>query len=165
MKRTRYPAKIDWGISVLLAGLAILCIGLGIVSLFFPTPAYIGGMLLLLTGALLQSIWMRTVYKIDQRYIRVECGPLWWSVPLEQIYLVEKTSSTWLMMGGPHLRFSLSRHGLMIHYRRHPQHKWFGLFDPAILISPAERDQFLAAIQSARPDLISTSSGHLGTKE
>lgn len=161
MDQSRFPAKVDWGISLLLAGLAILCFGLGIVCFFLPPPTYISGVLLLLTGALLQSIWMWTSYTIDQTNVHVQCGPIWWTIPLEDIYGVEKTSSIWLMMGGPHLRLALSHVGLMIRYRRHPGQKWFGLFEPAVLISPVDRDAFLDAIKAARPDLTRTEEGNL----
>ncbi|MFN3151135.1 PH domain-containing protein [Bremerella sp.] len=165
MNRVLFPAKIDWGVSVLLAVMAIFCFVLGIVCFFLPPPTYISGVLLLLTGALLQSIWMYTRYKIDEQIIRIQCGPIWWTVSLEDIYLIEKTSSVWLMMGGPHLRLALSKDGLMIRYRRYPGQKWLGLVDPAVLISPADRDQFLDAIRSARPDLIATADGNLELKE
>lgn len=165
MDRSRYPAKIDWGIYMLIAALAILCFGLGIVCFFLPPPTYLSGILLLLTGALLQSIWMYTVYTIDQQNVRIQCGPIWWTIPLEDIYAVEKTSSIWLMMGGPHLRLALSHEGLMIRYRRHPQQKWFGLFDPAVLISPVNRDAFLDAIKSTRPNLMQTEEGNLRLEE
>lgn len=159
MNQPLFPARIDWGISLLLASLAIACFGLGIISLFLPPPSIVGGIFLLLTGALLQSIWMRTYYQVDQERVRIQCGPLWWNIPLEQIYFVEKTSSVWLMMGGPHLRFALSRRGLMIRYRRHTSHKWLGIFDPSVLISPLDRDQFLASIHTARPDLTMSQGG------
>ncbi|QDU77290.1 hypothetical protein Pan97_43570 [Bremerella volcania] len=165
MNRSIYPARIDWGISLLFAGLAILSFGMGIVCFFLTPPTYIGGTLLLLTGALLQSIWMGTYYKIDEHYVRIQCGPIWWTVPLEHIFSVEKTSSVWLMMGGPHVRLALSKDGLMIRYRSHPKQKWFGLFDPSVLISPVDRDQFLEAIKSARPDLTFTPDGNLRLKE
>ncbi len=165
MSRTLYPARIDWGVSVLLAGMAIACLGLGLVSLFLPPPSFIGGIVLLMTGALLQSIWMRTYYQIDEEELRIQCGPLWWTIPLKHIYSVEKTSSLWLMVGGPHLRFSLSRRGLMIRYRRHVQHKWFGLFDPTVLISPSDRDQFLANIRALRPDLMPSLEDHQSGSE
>lgn len=165
MNRSLYPAKNDWGVSLLVGGLAILCFGLGIACFFLPSPTYISGVLLLLTGALLQSIWMRTYYEIDERHLRIQCGPLWWTVSLKHIFLVEKTSSIWLMMGGPHLRFALSKDGLMIRYRNHPQQKWFGLFDPSVLISPADRDQFIEALKSARPDLTLTKDGNPELKE
>ncbi|MEW4562918.1 hypothetical protein AB1K70_10360 [Bremerella sp. JC770] len=77
MNRSYFPAKIDWGITLLLAGLAMVCLGLGVVCFWLPQPTYIGGISLLLTGALLQSIWMRTVYQIDARHIRIQCGPIW----------------------------------------------------------------------------------------
>ncbi|PQO27960.1 hypothetical protein C5Y96_16405 [Blastopirellula marina] len=165
MDRSRFPAKIDWGISLLIAGLAILCCGQGIVCFFLPPPTYISGVLLLLTGALLQSIWMWTYYTIDKQYVHVQCGPIWWTIPLADIYGIEKTSSIWLMMGGPHLRLALSQQGLMIRYHRHPGQKWFGLFDPAVLISPVDRDRFLEAIKSARPDLVLTEKGNLRLEE
>jgi len=165
MNRSLFPAKIDWGISLLLAGLAILCLGLGVVCFLLPQPTFIGGIPLLLTGVLLQWIWMRTVYQIDQQYVRIQCGPIWWKVRLDHIFAIEKTSSVALMMGGPHLRMSLSQDGLMIRYRSHPNQKWFGLFDPSVLISPADRDQFLQAIQSARPDLAFDPAGNLVSKD
>lgn len=165
MNRSFYPAKIDWGVSLLLAGQAMIYFGLGIVCFFLSPPTYIGGILLVLTGALLQSIWMYTYYKIDEQYLRIQCGPIWWTVPLEHIFSVEKTSSIWLMMGGPHLRLALSKDGLMIRYRSGPQQKWLGLFTPTVLISPVDRDEFLGAIQSARPDLTLTKDGNLGLKE
>lgn len=108
---------------------------------------------------------MSTYYEIGEKHLRFQCGPIWWTVPLEDIYLIEKTSSVWLMMGGPHLRMALSKDGLMIRYRRHPGQKWLGLVDPAVLISPADRAQFLDAIKSARPDLIATAEGNLELKE
>ncbi|MBA2114375.1 PH domain-containing protein [Bremerella alba] len=164
MNESLFPAKVDWGVSLLLAGLAVLCFGFGIACFFFPAPSYIGGVLLLLTGALLQSVWMRTNYKLDELRVRIQCGPFWWTIPLRHITQVEKTSSIWLLMGGPHLRFALSKEGLMIRYRRPTQQKWFGLFDPSVLISPADRDQFFDALLSTCPNMTLTKDGNLGLK-
>ncbi|MEW4562919.1 hypothetical protein AB1K70_10365 [Bremerella sp. JC770] len=53
----------------------------------------------------------------------------------------------------------------MIRYRSEPNQKWFGLFDPSVLISPVDQDQFLEAIQSARPDLAFDPAGNLVSKD
>ncbi len=161
IKTTRFPAQVDLGISVLLAGMAIACFGLGLVSAFIPGSPYFAIVLLLLTGVLIQSIWMRTFYEITETHLRVQCGPFWWRIPIYQITKAEKTSSLWLLMGGPHLRFALSKEAVFIRYQKSQSHKWFGLFPPAVLISPSDRNVFLETLQAASPDLTSNEVGNL----
>ena len=146
---------------MLLASQAIACFGFGIVCMLLPDPTYFGGIVLLLTGLLLQWIWMRTYYEITDQAIKVHCGPMWWTIPLSGIHRVEKTSSIWLLMGGPHLRFALSQTAVMVHYRTNSQHLWLGIFEPAVLISPAKRDEFLEELKTACPNLQASDDGNL----
>ncbi|MBI1246919.1 hypothetical protein GC197_03635 [bacterium] len=150
MQRQIFPARIDWWITLLLAGLAIATLSLGIAFFLIPDGSYLGGTLMLLTAALLQSIWMWTWYEIGETDLNIRCGPLWWRVPLEEINQATPSDSIWPLMGGPHLRFALSSQAIMIHYG---ERKWLGLFRPAVLISPQDRQQFLTLLKQSAPNL------------
>ncbi|MEW4451576.1 PH domain-containing protein [Bremerella sp. JC817] len=146
-----YPAKIAPAITALLAGGAILLLALGVVTLLLPRSGELPALAFMATGGLMQAIWMRTTYTINGSHLVIWSGPIRWRVPLEAITKIEKTSSTALMMGGTHLRFALSPEALMIYYEKRPGQKWFGLVEPAVLISPQNRDEFIQALQEAAP--------------
>lgn len=83
-------------------------------------------------------LWLirATYYVLDGQRLAIRCGPFRWSIPLEKIQSVKRTRS---MLSGPAL--SLDR--VQIRYGR------FGMFG-SVLISPEQRDRFLADLETRR---------------
>ena len=133
-----YNSKKDtWLIMVIygvvwasLAGCATLVLSGSPIDLFIAASMFIGGVIL--------PIWLvrSTFYVLDDQQLAVRSGPFRWSIPISKIKSVRRTRS---MLSGPAL--SLDR--VQIRYGR------FGIFG-MVLISPENRDQFLADLENRR---------------
>jgi hypothetical protein len=130
-----FRSRIDAWLAVPLLGGVVACLW-GLVTLWATEP---GALALLLTPLLLAGaglpLWLAgsTRYTLDTTELRVQCGPFVWRVPVREIRAVTPTRSP---LSSPAL--SLDR--LRIDYGR----------ASAIMVSPAERERFLAALESRR---------------
>jgi hypothetical protein len=131
----RFRSKVDTWLVVLLAiaGLAAL---LGSASLLGSGAAGALGVAILTTlVALGLPVWLlfATHYTFEGNELRIQGGPLRWTVPVDQIHSVRPSRSVW---SSPAL--SLDR--LRIDYGKG---RW-------ILISPEDREGFLAELAARR---------------
>ena len=133
-----YKSKKDtWLIMVIcgvvlasLAGCVTLVLSGSPIDLLIAASMFIGGVIL--------PIWLvrTTYYVLDDQRLAVRSGPFRWSIPIAEIKSVRRTRS---MLSGPAL--SLDR--VQIRYGR------FGIFG-LVLISPENRDRFLADLENRR---------------
>lgn len=137
----RFPSKVDWWLPLLMAAAILgplISIAMGARHTPFTgaTPIILAISLVLPAGLL---VWMfaDTAYVIDGPDLRVHCGPIRVVVPIDSITRIERGSSI-----GSGLTLSLSR--LAIHYGRFRE----------VLISPADRRGFIAAIVARVPDVV-----------
>ncbi len=148
-----FPAKKDVGTAA--AFLVFIAVVIGFGAFEFSTEgasggaAIVAGILVLLTVLLWGWFWFGTSYEITSTHVRIRCGPIRWRIALDQIVEAVPTSSAWLMVGGSHARFALSKHAILIK----AGNKVLGLFPHAVLISPRDRTAFLAELAAASPVL------------
>jgi hypothetical protein len=148
-----FPAKKDFGIAT--AVLVFLTVVIGYGAFEFATEgasggaAIVAGILVLLTVLIWFWFWFGTSYEITSSHVRIRCGPIRWRMKLDQIVEAVPTSSGWLMVGGNHARFALSKHAILIKARD----KLFGVVPHAVLISPRDRTGFLSELAAASPNL------------
>ena len=138
MDEIAFRSKIDlWLLLVLLAGIAM---PLAITALALPWPSlgvgarvFVG---LVVLSAVALPLWLlgSTSYRFDANTLHIRSGPFAWRVPLAQVRDVSPTRSA---LSSPAL--SLDR--LRIRFGERDE----------IMISPAERERFLAALQRRAP--------------
>lgn len=155
MPTQRFPAKVDFAVAMLLSSMATIFIGIGLASMLLANASVFGGVMLILTGAMLLWIWRGTFYQITDKYVVMRSGPIRWRIPLRKITEARITANGWLLVGGSYLRLALSADAIMIQY----QGKWFGLIEPAALISPKDREAFLHRLVEGCPDLELAAAG------
>ncbi len=154
-----FPAKKDFGTAV--AFLVFIAVVIGFCAFEFATEgasggaAIVAGILVLLTVLLWGWFWFGTSYEITSTHIRIRCGPIRWRIDLDQIVEAVPTSSAWLMVGGSHARFALSKDAILIK----ASNKVLGVFPHAVLISPQNRTEFLTELAAASQDLDIIDSG------
>jgi len=148
-----FPAKKDFGTAV--AFLVFVAVVIAFGAWEFATEGASGGaaiavgILLLLTVLLWVWFWFGTSYEITSSHVRICCGPIRWRIKLDEIVEAVPTSSAWLMVGGSHARFALSKDAILIKARK----KILGVVPHAVLISPRDKTAFLAELAAASPDL------------
>ena len=132
---TVYKSKVDWwlGAILIVAMIASLLAGLKALSADTPnsawTAALIGGPGLFLPLVSLLS----TRYVINDRQLVVRSGPFRWHIPIDEISGITPTSD-------PIASPALSLDRLRITYKQ----------TKSVLISPKDKDGFLAQIASLR---------------
>jgi hypothetical protein len=148
-----YPPKRDLWIAFLVLPSGCLMIGGGILLLSLlatganPPGAILPlGLLLLTIGAMLLWMMFSTAYEIDPSDLRVRCGPLRWRIPLQAIEEVAPSRGIFSDAGwGWSVIWSLDR--LRITYRNKRGWRLFAL------ISPKDKEGFLAELAQANPNL------------
>jgi hypothetical protein len=149
----KFRAKKDFGTGA--AFLVFVAVVIAFGSFEFATEGTSGGativvgVVLLLTVLLWVWFWFGTSYEITSTDVRIRCGPIRWRVKLDQIAEAVPTSSVWLMVGGAHARFALSKDAILIKARD----KVLGMFPHAVLISPHDKSAFLHALADAARNL------------
>src|SRR5262249_41458408 len=151
------PAKKDWWLapSLLLTGLVM--IGVGVILPFLdanglgranptsPLPDALAGLLIAAAGVLLLWMFFSAAYEIAPSDLLVRLGPFRWRISLWDIVEVvpkRGLSPDW----GWGMALSLDR--LRISYR-----KVSGRMALPVIISPADREAFLAELATAAPHL------------
>jgi len=148
-----FSPKKDLGTTV--AFLVFVAVVIGFGAFEFATEgasggaAIVVGVVLLLTVLLWGWFWFGTSYEITSTHVRIRCGPIRWRIALDQIVEAVPTSSAWLMVGGSHARFALSREAILIK----ASDKVLGFLPHAVLISPRDKTAFLAELAAASPHL------------
>ncbi|HUG66291.1 MAG TPA: PH domain-containing protein [Pirellulaceae bacterium] len=148
-----FPAKNDFGTAA--AFLTFITLVIGFVAWEFATEgasgaaAIVVGVVVLLTVLLWVWFWFGTSYEITSSHVRIRCGPVRWRVKLNEIVEAVPTSSAWLMVGGSHARFALSKDAILIK----ASDKVLGFLPHAVLISPGDKPGFLRALAEATPHL------------
>ena len=129
-----YPSKVDAWVSVLRATLAVAFAGALAVGMLSGTP-HLRLPLLLAAGAVSMSFWVLadTRYILDEHELLVRSGPFRWRIRIAEITSVTPTRDP---MSGPALSFDRLKDS----YGR----------GRAILISPADQNAFLRALESRR---------------
>jgi hypothetical protein len=132
----RFRSAIDiWFVLVLIAPTLHL--------LWYHWRAFSGGRWppigLIVASTAFAGVWLMvatTRYDIDDRHLRVRCGPFRTAVPLQSIHTLRATNS---MLSAPAL--SLRRIEVLANG------------GPCVVISPRDRAGFVAAIRQHVPDL------------
>lgn len=149
----KYPAKKDFGTAVAFLVFIAVVIGFGFWE--FATEgasggaAIVAGILVLLTVLIWVWFWFGTSYEITSTHVRIRCGPIRWRIALDQIVEAVATSSAWLMVGGNHARFALSKDAILIK----ASNKILGVIPHAVLISPQDKSRFLQELAAMSPCL------------
>lgn len=138
----RFPSKVDWWLPVLMLAAVVgplisIVFGGSRHTPFTPATTLILAVSLVLPAGLLVWMLVDTAYVIDGEDLRVHCGPIRVVVPIASITRIERGSSI-----GSGLTLSLSR--IAVHYGRFKE----------VLISPADRRGFIAAIVARVPDVV-----------
>ena len=157
-----YPAKKDWWLAGLLLVNGLVLVGVGAALPFLeagparpasPVPLALAGLLLAGTGIIALWVFFSAAYEIAPPDLIVRMGPFRRRIPLWDIVDVVPRrgfSPDW----GWSLALSLDR--LRVRYR-----KAGGGMALPVVISPADRDGFLAALAAAAPRLRFTEGGAL----
>ena len=138
----RFPSKIDgWLVPVLLLAFAGLIVAL-ITVLVEPTPwplRIVTAVIVVLVTALLISVFRNTGYEVGETELRVVSGPFKWTIPLEDITDIRPTRNP---LSAP----ALSMDRLKISYGKRK----------FVLVSPANKEGFISAVEQARQGTAST---------
>lgn len=138
MAPTVFPSKIDIWLVVLLGGSLLLALaGVLTAAASVDDPAvWLGLAMTVAVGAFVVWLFRTTRYELDGRELVVRSGPFRWRIDLAAVESVTPSRNP---LSSPAL--SLDR--LQIRYGK-------GRF---LLVSPAERERFLAALVRAEPAL------------
>jgi hypothetical protein len=114
-----FPAKKDLGTALAFMLFVLVVVGFGVFAMVSEAPgggaaAVVAGILVALTALLWVSFWFGTSYEITASQVIIRLGPIWSRIRIDEIVEAVPTSSAWLMVGGPHGRFALSRDVIMI---------------------------------------------------
>lgn len=144
----RYSSKVDgWLVPVMVIAIAGLVAGL--VSVFVsPTPWPVRALTIVtvvVVTMLLFSVFRNTWYEVGTTDLRIVSGPLKWKIPISEITEIRPTRNP---LSSPAL--SLDR--LKISYGR----KKF------VLVSPADKEGFVAVLEKARHDAADGPPSHAG---
>ena len=154
MPARTFPAKVDFTKGLFLWLVVIGCFITGIINLIMATPSnLVAGTIFLFVGVI--PLWLlNTRYEISDTHLIIRYRPRAMTIPLHKITQVDKITWTWLWVGA---NLSLSSEALKIH------HDWGSLFGIPypVLISPVDRDDFLAYLAEQEPDLKFTPQGNL----
>jgi hypothetical protein len=137
----RFTSKTDWWMPVMIA----IAIGSAPVAIWVASPGKafsrqvvpVLAIGLLLPVGLLVWMWFTTLYSIAGNELRIACGPMKMTVPIDSISRIRSSHS---LVSSPAL--SLSR--LAIQYGRFQE----------VLISPADRRGFILAIVERVPHVV-----------
>ena len=158
----RYPAKKDFGTACAFLLFISMVVGFGIFAIVIEGPgggaaAVVVGVFAVLTALLWVWFWFGTSYEITASEVIIRLGPLKQRIGIEEIVEAVPTSSTWLMVGGLHIRCALSRDAIMI---KSSKKLWPLVFLPyKALISPQDKTGFLQALAEASPNLEQSDDG------
>jgi hypothetical protein len=138
MSQTIFRSKVDgWLVGLVGGSLVLALAGVSVAAVSVDDPTvWIGVVAVVLAGALVGWLFASTRYELDGRTLTARSGPFRWRVDLATVDAVTPTRSP---LSSPAL--SLDR--LAIRYGK----------GRTILVSPAERDRFLAALARAEPAL------------
>jgi len=150
----KYPAKKDFGTACAFIAFVLTLVGFGVFCIAIEGPGggaivVAAGILLVLTGFLWVWFWFGTAYEITSSHVIIRFGPIRWRIKMDEIAEAAPTSSAWLMVGGRHARFALSRDAIMIKYRKRN----------AVLISPQDKTGFLQALADGSANLEQSDNG------
>ena len=132
----KFPSKIDgWVIPVMVIAFAGVVFALIVVmATVTPWPVRVlTAVVMVLVMFLLFSVFRSTYYEVGDADLRVVSGPFRWTIPLDQITDVTPTRNP---LSSP----ALSMDRLKISYGKRK----------FVLISPADKDGFVAALERAR---------------
>lgn len=132
----RFPSKIDgWLIPIMVisfVGLITALIAVMVTATPWPVRV-LTVVIMVLVIFLLFSVFRSTYYEVREQALRVVSGPFRWTIPLDQITDVTSTRNP---LSSP----ALSMDRLKISYGKRK----------FVLISPADKDGFIAALERAR---------------
>lgn len=141
---TRFASKVDaWLIVLLLASMLASLVGMVVIAGQSAWP-FMWLLLLVLGGVGVGlPLWLllATDYKVDQRDLRIRCGPVRQRIPVADIRSVAPSRS---LLSSPAL--SLDR--LCIRYGR------TGKVQGEVLVSPKDKQAFVQALQAVNPAII-----------
>lgn len=126
-----FKSAVDWWYYVIVlvtSGAALLAV-VPVIGTGRPGSIVFGATLLLVTAGLPLWLLFTTEYEIAQQMLKIRSGPFRWSIPVASISSVADSHS---VISSP----ALSLRRLKVSYGR----------GKTILVSPADRDGFLAAI-------------------
>ncbi len=136
----RFASKTDWWMPVMIA----IVIGSAPIAIWLSSPKGLPRQVvpvlavsLLFPVGLLVWMWVTTIYVISGNELRIACGPMKMTVPIDSISRIRSSHS---VVSSPAL--SLSR--LAIQYGRFQE----------VLISPADRQGFIRAIVERVPHVV-----------
>lgn len=138
MPQTVFRSKVDtWLVALMAASLLFALAGVLVAAVSVADPAvWLGLGMTVAVGAFVVWLFRSTRYELDGRELVVRSGPFRWRIDLATIESVTPSRNP---LSSPAL--SLDR--LKIRYRK----------SRFLLVSPAERDGFLAALARAEPAL------------
>lgn len=138
MAATVFRSKVDaWLVALMAASLLFALAGVLVAAVSVADPAvWLGLGMTLVVGAFVSWIFLSTRYALDGRELVVRSGPFRWRIDLATIESVTPSRNP---LSSPAL--SLDRLKIRCGKSRF------------LLVSPAERDRFLAALVRAEPAL------------
>lgn len=138
MPQTVFRSKVDaWLVALVGASLLMAFLGVLVAAVSVDDPAvWLGLGMTIAVGAFVGWLFRTTCYELDGRELVVRSGPFRWRIDLATIESVTPSRNP---LSSPAL--SLDR--LQIRYGKRR----------SLLVSPAERDRFLAALARAEPAL------------
>jgi Bacterial PH domain len=133
-----FSSKRDGWLTVILAGTFVILVAALVPLLMRMTDprSWTGIAIGLAMLALLASVSFGTRYVVDGGALRIRCGPFRWTIALADVVDVSPTDD-------PSSAPALSLDRLLIRYRR-------GAEIREILVSPEDREGFVAAVSAPR---------------
>ncbi len=143
-----FPSKRDGWLVVVIWLAAGLLIGTAWLQVGADGAAWLRALLVAVQlGAAAFMLWVLygTVYRIEERHLRVRSGPFRWRIPLDAIVSVAPTRN-------PLSSLALSLDRLRVTHRASNRER-------GLLISPVDTAGFLAALADRCPQLANTADG------
>ena len=135
-----FPSKKDIWISIPVWGTILFCLVMPFIGLesvgnqFITADSILGKVFLFVCVSPVIWMWFRTGYNIEDTKIKVRCGPLKWTININDIQQIHKVKT---LFSSP----ALSINKLKITYGKYNE----------ICISPKNEDDFLRLIMKENP--------------